>query len=63
MNEETNNAELIGLLRDIDGLGDLSSEIVERIANTAEHQTLSRGTVLIKEGEAADTLYLSLIHI
>ncbi len=60
MNEETNNAELIGLLRDIDGLGDLSSEILERIANTAEHQTLSRGTVLIKEGEAADTLYIVL---
>lgn len=60
MSEETTKAEVIGLLRDIDGLNALSLEILGRIADTAEHRTFSRGAVLIDEGDAADTLYIVL---
>ncbi|MEO9682069.1 MAG: patatin-like phospholipase family protein [Tateyamaria sp.] len=60
MNEETTNAEVIGLLRDIDGLSALPLDVLERIVETAEHQTFGRGVYLIEEGDAADTLYIVL---
>lgn len=60
MASETSNAELIALLRDIDGFGALAPEILEQMARTAAHRDLSRGEVLINEGDAADTLFIVL---
>ncbi|MEP1353615.1 MAG: patatin-like phospholipase family protein [Tateyamaria sp.] len=60
MASETSNAELIALLRDIDGFGALAPEILEQMARIADYIDLSRGEVLINEGDAADTLYIVL---
>ncbi|WP_299724167.1 cyclic nucleotide-binding and patatin-like phospholipase domain-containing protein [uncultured Tateyamaria sp.] len=60
MNAETSNAELIGLLRDIDGFGALEPDILDRMARTADYRDLTRGDVLIKEGDAANTLFIVL---
>ena len=60
MSSETSIWELMGLLREIDGFGDLKSEILDRMARTAEYRDLTRGDVLIKEGDVADTLFIVL---
>ena len=57
---DTSNAELIGLLRDIDGFGALEPDILDQMARTAEYRDLTRGEVLIEEGDAADTLFIVL---
>ncbi|MEO0381808.1 MAG: cyclic nucleotide-binding domain-containing protein, partial [Pseudomonadota bacterium] len=60
MYSETSNAELIALLRDIDGFGALTPDILEQMARTAEYRDLHRGDILIEEGDAADTLFIVL---
>ena len=57
---DTSNAELIGLLRDIDGFGALEPDILDQMARTAEYRDLTRGEALIEEGDAADTLFIVL---
>ncbi|MEM6371214.1 MAG: cyclic nucleotide-binding and patatin-like phospholipase domain-containing protein [Pseudomonadota bacterium] len=60
MTSETSRADLISLLRDIDGLGALDPAILDQIARTAEYSATTRGSVLIEEGDAADTLFIVL---
>lgn len=60
MTSEMTNAEVIGLLCEIDGFGGLEPDVLDRIARTAEYLNLSRGEVLIKEGDAADALFIVL---
>lgn len=54
------NAELIDLLQEIDGLHSLDPEILDEVARTAQYRDLTRGAVLIREGDAADALYIVL---
>ena len=60
MKSEMSRAELIGLLRDIDGFGALSADVLDQMASTADYRDFTRGDVLIKEGDAADTLFIVL---
>ncbi|MFL4470360.1 cyclic nucleotide-binding and patatin-like phospholipase domain-containing protein [Tateyamaria armeniaca] len=60
MTSETSHAELIALLRDIDGFGGLHPDILEKMARTADYNDVTRGEVLIREGDAADTLFIVL---
>ncbi len=60
MTSETNIFELIGLLRDIDGFGEVDAGILDRMARTADYRALTRGEVLITEGDVADTLFIVL---
>ena len=56
----THNAELIALLRDIDGFGGLAPDILDEMAQTADYRDLTRGEVLIEQGDAANTLFIVL---
>lgn len=60
MKSEMSRAELIGLLRDIDGFGALASDVLDQMASTADYRDFTRGDILIKEGDAADTLFIVL---
>lgn len=60
MTSKSGHAELIALLRDIDGLSTLAPDILDEMARTAEYQDLTRGDVLINEGDEADALYIVL---
>lgn len=60
VSSETSNAELIALLRDIDGFGALTPDILDQMARTAEYRDMNRGEMLIEEGDAADTLFIVL---
>ena len=57
---EVNQTELIGLLQDIDGFGALEPDILQQMARTADYRDLTRGQVLIREGDTADTLFIVL---
>lgn len=60
MNDQTNIAELTALLQTIDGFGALDSDVLDKMARTAEYRDLTRGDVLMKEGDVADTLFIVL---
>ena len=48
------------ILRDIDGFASLDDNVLQQFIAQSELQEIPRGTALISEGEAADTLYIAL---
>lgn len=52
--------ELLGLLKAIEGLSDLDDDILAQMVETSEMQVVGRGEALIREGDAANRLYIVL---
>jgi NTE family protein len=50
----------ISLLRNVQGFSSLNESVLKKMAEIAEYQTVSRGEVLIHEGQPANNLYIVL---
>ncbi|WP_415403995.1 patatin-like phospholipase family protein [Tateyamaria sp. SN3-11] len=60
MKDDLRRTELVELLHDIDGFSELDPGILDQMAQVAAYRDVTRGEVLIAEGEAADTLFIVL---
>ncbi len=57
---DATQAERVKLLRNVQSLRALDSNVLEQIARIAELRNVERGETLIQEGQLADTLYIVL---
>ena len=58
MNKLDRNSDLLQMLRAIDGFAVLDADVLQHAVELAEVLAVSRGEALIREGDAADRLYL-----